>query len=463
MKSTSPYIGTTEEEAKEMLKAIGIENLEELYENVPENLKLKKNLRLHSPQGELPFSEMELKIYMEHLSSKNANSSTHKLFRGAGCYNHYVPQIVDFFLGQPEFFTPYTPYKPEANQGTLQALFEYQTLMCMLTGMEVANSSLYDGSTAMVEAAKMASRLKGKKEILISKSIHPEYRQVFKTYFQFGEWTFKEIELRNGKTDIKDLESKINDDTATVIIQNPNFFGIFEGMDKKIAEKIHKKDALYINLVVESLAMALIRPADFGADIVAGEAQSFGNHMNLGGPHLGFITCQSKHKRQLPGRIVNKTTDKEGKTAYMLWGGAREQHVSRDKATSNICSNHALNALAAAIYLVYYGKKGLTELAEKHNMEKARYAYDKIRKVKGYKSTFPRQKFFNEFAITCPYNVDNINRKLLEYNIIGGINLERYYPELKNSMLLCITEKTSKDDIDKLVDLLKHFNKGGVQ
>lgn len=457
-----PYIATTKKDMLEMLVEIGIKEIDELYKSIPSNLRFNKKLNLPSPvRKDMPFSEIELKRYMEKLSTKNFSSKEHACFLGAGCYNHDVPTIVDLFLKLPQFYTPYTPYKPETNQGTLQAMYEYQTLMCSLTGLDVSNASLYDGATAMVEAAKMASRLTARKEIIISKSIHPEYRQVFHTYLRFGDWKVTEISLEDGKTDLKELEQKISENTAAVIIQNPNFFGIFEGMEK-VSDMIHKKGGLYINSVTEGLSLALIRPTDFGADIVAGEAQSFGNHMSFGGPHLGFINCQNRHKSRLPGRIVTKTEDLEGKTAYMLWGAAREQHVSRDRATSNICSNHALNALAAAIYLVWYGKKGLEELAELHNMRMAHYAYDQIKKLKGYKAAFSEKKFFNEFAVDCPHDVDKLNKKLLEFEIIGGLNLERFYPEYKNKMLFCVTEKTSQDDIDDLVDVLKHLNRKGV-
>jgi len=458
-----PYISTTEEELLEMLVEIGVKEVNELYNAIPESVRFNRKLNLPAPikESDLPLSEMELKSYMDKLSSKNINANNHDYFIGAGCYNHYVPAIVDLFLSLPQFYTPYTPYKPEANQGTLQSLYEYQTLMCRLTGLDVSNASLYDGSTAMVESAKMAARLTDRNEIIISKSIHPEYRQVFDTYFQYGDWKVTEIGLKNGKTDIKELKQKINDKTATVVIQNPNFFGIFEGMEE-VGDLAHKHGALYTNVITEALALALIKPTDFGADIVAGEAQSFGNHMSYGGPHLGFINCYNKHKSKIPGRIVTKTEDVEGKTAYMLWGAAREQHVSRDKATSNICSNHALNALAATIYLTCYGK-GLEELADVHNMQMAHYAYDKIRKIKGYKATFPKNKFFNEFVVDCPQDVSELNKKLMSHNIVGGLDLGRFYPEYKNKILFCVTEKTNKDKVDELTDLLKFYNKGGAQ
>ena len=459
-----PYIATTEKDLLEMLVEIGIKEINELYNSIPEHLRLSKELKIPSPikKNKLPFSELELKDYMEALSNKNVNAKTHKYFLGAGCYNHDVPKIVDLFLTLPQFYTPYTPYKPETNQGTLQALYEYQTLMCQLTGMEVSNASLYDGSTAMVEASKMASRLTDRKEIIISKTIHPEYRQVFNTYFQYGDWKVTEIGIENGKTNLKELEEKIREQTAAVVLQSPNFFGIFEGMEQ-VSDMVHKKGALYINLVVEALALALVKPADFGADIVCGEAQSFGNHMSFGGPHLGFINCQNKHKSKLPGRIVTKTEDLEGKTAYMLWGAAREQHVSRDKATSNICSNHALNALASSIYLTWYGKNGLEELAELHNMRMAHYAYEKIRKVKGYKAVFPGNIFFNEFLVECPHDVYKLSKNLLGQNIVNGLDIGKFFPEYKNKILFCITEKTNKDDIDKLVSLLKYYNAAGVE
>jgi glycine dehydrogenase subunit 1 len=462
MKDTIPYIATTKKDLLEMLAEIGVREINDLYEAIPQSLRLNRELILPSPieKIDLPLSEIELRGYMQDTSSRNKGTYTY--FLGAGCYNHYTPSIVDLFLKLPQFYTPYTPYKPETNQGTLQAMYEYQTMMCRLTGLEVSNASLYDGATAMVEAAKMASRLTGRNEIVISKSIHPEYRQVFNTYFRYGDWNVIEVGIDNGKTDLKELEQKISEHTAAVIIQSPNFFGILEGMDY-VADMVHKHSSLYINLVVEALSLALIKPTDFGADIVAGEAQSFGNHMSFGGPHLGFINCYSKHKSRLPGRIVTKTEDADGTTAYMLWGAAREQHISRDRATSNICSNHALNALAASIYLSWYGSKGLSELADIHNMQMAHYAYEKIHKITGYEATFRGNRFFNEFVVGCPHDVGTLNKKLLEYDIVGGLDLGRFYPEYKDRILFCITEKADQDDIDELADILEYLSKKGVE
>lgn len=462
MKDNVPYIATTKKDLSEMLLEIGVKEIDDLYEAIPQKLRLNRDLILPSPlkKTDLPLSEIELSGYMQEISAKNKSNYTY--FLGAGCYNHYIPSIVDLFLKLPKFYTPYTPYKPETNQGTLQAMYEYQTMMCRLTGLEVSNASLYDGSTAMVEAAKMASRLTGRNEIIISKSIHPEYRHVFNTYFKYGDWDIKEVGISNGKTNLKELEQNISEQTAAVIIQSPNFFGILESMDH-VADIVHKHTSLYINLVVEALSLALIKPTDFGADIVAGEAQSFGNHMSFGGPHLGFINCYSKHKSKLPGRVVTKTEDINGKTAYMLWGAAREQHISRNRATSNICSNHALNALAASIYLSWYGNKGLEELADIFNMQMAHYAYEKISKIHGYKATFTENKFFNEFVVNCPHDVITLNKKLLEHSIVGGLDLGRFYPEYKNKILFCVTEKTNQNDIDKLADILEYLNKNGLK
>jgi len=462
MRETIPYIATTEKDLSEMLTEIGVKEIDELFEAIPKNKRLKGELILSSPiQGvDLPLSEIELRNYMQDLGTRNTH--TYAYFLGAGCYNHYVPSIVDLFVTLPQFFTPYTPYKPETNQGTLQALYEYQTMMCRLTGLEVSNASLYDGSTAMVEAAKMASRLTGRNEIVISRTIHPEYRQVFHTYFNYGDWRVIEVGIESGKTNMKELEHHISERTAAVIVQSPNFFGIIEDMGH-VGEVAHQHETLFIYLVVEALSMALIKPSEFGADIVAGEAQSFGTHMSVGGPHLGLITCYSKHKSKLPGRIVTKTEDIEGKPAYMLWGAAREQHISRQRATSNICSNHALNALAASIYLSWYGGKGLGELADIHNMQMASYAYKRIRKIHGYEATFPGNTFFNEFVLNCPFEVNRLNKKLLEHSIIGGLNVGRFYPEYENKILFCVTEKTNKDHIDKLVDVLEYLKKKGLK
>jgi glycine dehydrogenase subunit 1 len=457
MKDHIPYIATTEADRSEMLAEIGVTEVDELFGAIPNHLRLTRELLLHSPiEGVgLPLSEMELRKYMGNLSTRNPHPCTY--FLGAGCYHHYIPSIVDLFTALPQFYTPYTPYKPETNQGTLQAMYEYQTMMCRLTGLEVSNASLYDGATAMVEAAKMASRLTGRTEIVISRAVHPEYRKVFETYFQYGDWQIVEVGIQGGKTDMSELAQKVTDRTAAVIVQCPNFFGILEDMER-VAERAHKNEALFIYLVVEALSLALIKPAEFGADIIAGEAQSFGTHMSLGGPHLGFINCYSKHKSKLPGRIVTRTEDMEGRPAFMLWGAAREQHISRSRATSNICTNHALNALAASIYLSWYGSQGLRELADIHNLQMAYYAYERIGRIPGYEPAFPGEEIFNEFTLTCPYEVAALNRKLLEHSIIGGLEVGRFYPEHENKVLLCVTETTGKDDIDGLADILEYLN-----
>jgi glycine dehydrogenase subunit 1 len=457
-----PYISTTETDRSQMLEEIGVADVEELFGAIPDNLRLAGELALPSPieEGRLPLSEIELAKYMGDLSARNSHS--HTCFLGAGCYNHYVPSIVDLFTGLPQFYTPYTPYKPETNQGTLQAMYEYQTMMCRLTGLEVSNASLYDGATAMVEAAKMASRLTGRNEIVISGTVHPEYRQVLDTYFHYGDWQVLDAGIEGGKTDQSELSHLVTDRTAAVIVQSPNFFGILEDMER-VAETAHANDALFIYLVVEALSLALIQPAQFGADIVAGEAQSFGTHMSFGGPHLGFTTCYSKHKSKLPGRIVTRTEDVEGRPAYMLWGAAREQHISRNRATSNICTNHALNALAASIYLSWYGGEGLKELADIHNLQTAYYAYEKIGRIPGYEPVFPGEKIFNEFALTCPHEVGALNKKLLEHSIIGGLDIGRFYPGYENKVLFCVTERTGKDDIDRLADLLLYLSERGIE
>jgi len=462
MKNHVPYIATTEADCSEMLAEIGVTEIDDLFEAIPRHLRLKGELLMPSPVAGrgLPLSEMELRKYMGDLSARNPHSCTY--FLGAGCYHHYIPSIVDLFTGLPQFYTPYTPYKPETNQGTLQAMYEYQTMMCRLTGLEVSNASLYDGATAMAEAAKMTSRLTGRTEIVVSGTVHPEYRQVLDTYLRYGNWQVVEAGIQGGKTDMEEMAHKVTDRTAAVIVQSPNFFGILEDMEA-FSEIAHKNEALFIYLVVEALSLALIQPADLGADIVAGEAQSFGTHMSFGGPHLGFINCYGKHKSKLPGRIVTKTEDIEGKPAYMLWGAAREQHISRSRATSNICTNHALNALAASIYLAWYGSEGLQELADIYNLQMAYYAYDKIGRIPGYEPAFPGEEIFNEFTLTCPYEIAALNRKLLEHSIIGGLEVGRFYPEYKNKVLLCVTETTSKDDIDGLADILEYLNKKGLE
>lgn len=436
------FIPATEIEKKEMMTAVGVNQPSDLFKDIPEKIRLRKELNL--PKG---MAEAELKIFMGELSAKNKLYSS---FLGAGSYNHFVPSIVNHIISRSEFYTAYTPYQPEISQGILQAIYEYQTLICNLAGMDVANASMYDGASALAESALMAVRIKNKNEILVSSAIHPEYRQVLKTYLNANSLNITEINFDGGLTSIDELKSKINGNTAAVLIQNPNFFGCIERLSE-IGKITHEKGALLIACITEPTSLGLLKIPN--ADIVCGEAQSFGNPVNYGGPYLGFIAAKQEFARQLPGRIVGATLDNKGEKAYVLTLQAREQHIRREKATSNICSNEALCALAATVYLTTVGKK-LRELAE-INIQKAGYALNKLKEA-GFQQVF-NSPFYNEFVVKCE-DAKRANELLLKKKIVGGLELERFYPELKNCLLFCVTEMNSKEEIDRMVRTLKRAN-----
>ncbi len=441
------FVPHSAREVQEMLKFIGLKTLDDLFTDIDDKLILKEPLDLPAP-----MSELELTKHMLTLSEKNGETLHNSCFLGAGAYNHFIPSVVNHIISRAEFYTSYTPYQPEVSQGILQALFEYQTMIAELTGMEVANSSVYDGATALAEAAIMASNITGKKEISISSAVHPEYREVVRTYCNARDLMLKEVYFRNGVTDLEDLEEIVSERSAAVLIQNPNFFGYIEDMHK-IERICHEKENLLIVSIVEPTSLGILKPpGEFGADIVTGEGQSFGNPLNYGGPHLGFMGTKYKYVRYLPGRLVGMTADTKGRRGFVLTLQAREQHIRRERASSNICTNHALNALATAIYLSLLGKTGLKELA---NLcyQKAHYAYDTIKEIAGFKPIFT-SSFYNEFVLKCPVSPEKLNKHLLKHKIIGGFNLERHYPKLKNAMIFCVTENNSKTEIDRLVEVL---------
>lgn len=442
------YIALSDHEIKEMLRTIGVSKLEDLFNSILDRIKLKGNLSLPGP-----LTESELIQYFKNLASKN-NFNGYISFLGAGAYPHLIPYLVDYLSARGEFLTLYTPYQPELSQGTLQSIFEFQSLICQLTGMDVANASLYDGSTSLAEAALMAYRIKKRSKILISRTVHPEYRQVAKTYFKNLDLELIEIDyLESGESSIDQIKNKIDDQVAAVLIQSPNFFGIIEKIDQ-ISEIAHNEGALMIVAVAEPLTLALLKsPGELGADIVTGEAQSFGLPLSFGGPYLGFLACQSEFVRQMPGRIVGQTKDLEGQRGFVLTLSTREQHIRRERATSNICTNQAWCALRATIFLEVMGKEGLKELAW-HNLQKANYAKKSLDKTDKVKIKFSGT-IFNEFVVKFPQSVQKVNSRLREKGIIGGLDLEKFYPELKNCSLFCVTEVHKKEHIDKLVDSLK--------
>ncbi|MFB0566704.1 MAG: aminomethyl-transferring glycine dehydrogenase subunit GcvPA [Candidatus Aminicenantaceae bacterium] len=441
------YISLSDKDKKEMMKAIGISSLEELFSSIPEELKLKNALRL--PQA---HTEQELMCYFGKARSKNKYSE-YLSFIGGGAYNHYIPFIVDYLSSRGEFLTPYTPYQPELSQGTLQIIFEYQTVISQLTGMDISNASLYDGASGAAEAVLMAYRIKGKPKVLMAKTLHPQYKEVIKTYVRNVPIETEEIDYSSaGRIDFENLSQKIDEETSAVVFQSPNFIGVIENI-KKISTLSHKHQALSVVVVAEPISLGILEaPGKLGADIVTGEAQSFGIPLNFGGPYLGFMACSRGFLRQLPGRIAGQTTDVEGRKGFVLTLSTREQHIRRERATSNICTNQAWCALRATIFLETIGKEGLKEVAW-HNIQKANYALEKLCYVKGVKKKFTGT-VFNEFVLQFSREWTEVENFLRKKNIIAALGLEKYYPELKNCALFCITEVHKKEDIDTLVEAI---------
>jgi len=437
------YIGNTNDDRDKMLEDIGCKDIASLFKAVPDSVLLKGKLNI--PEA---LSEMELVKHIKSLSDENFNTDDYTCFLGRGAYDHYIPSAIDQLILRQEFYTSYTPYQPEISQGTLQAIFEYQTMISELTGLPVANASMYDGASALAEAAVMSCEATRRNEILIANSVHPESRQVLNTYAKFRNIIVKEIQYNNGQTDLDDLNAKINDNTAAVMVQSPNYFGIIEDVEA-ISEIVHKNKSL-LTVSADPVSLAILKsPGEMGADIALGEGQPLGNFLNFGGPYLGFMAVTEKLMRKMPGRIVGQTSDKEGRRGFVLTLQTREQHIRREKATSNICSNQALNALQATMYLTFMGKEGLKEVA-KLCFNKSHYAYDQLTKTNKFKPLFTAP-FFKEFAVTSEKPVNKLNEKLLENKIIGGYNLEKDYPELKSGYLLAVTEKRTKEEIDVFV------------
>jgi len=442
------YISLSDKDRKEMMAKIGISSLDELFSTIPKDIMLKRELNVPSP-----MTELELIQFFEKITQKNSYQN-YLSFLGAGAYSHVIPYIVDYLSSRGEFISPYTPYQPEVSQGTLQIIFEFQTLICQLTGMDIANASLYDGASAAAEAVLMAHRLKGKSKVIIAKTLHPHYRRVIQTYVKNLEVEIEEIKYsETGEFDLKDLRKKLDDKTAAVVFQSPNFMGIIENL-KKISDLAHSVQALSIAVVTEPVSLGILEaPGKLGADIVAGEGQSFGLPLSFGGPYLGFMACCKEYIRQFPGRIAGQTKDVDGKRGFVLTLSTREQHIRRERATSNICTNQAWCALRATIFLETLGQEGLKELAWQ-NIQKANYALEKLSQIKGIKRKF-KGNSFNEFVLEFSGGFEKISRSLRKKGIIGGLNLGEYYPELKKCALVCVTEMHKKDDIDRLVAVLK--------
>jgi glycine dehydrogenase subunit 1 len=421
----------------EMLQSIGLHTMEELFSDIPDEMKLKRPLALEPGK-----SEIELRRNLQALANKNINVDQYPCFLGAGAYDHFIPAVVDQILLRSEFYTSYTPYQPEISQGVLQAIFEYQTLICQLTDMEVSNASLYDGGTALAEACQMACDVTKRSNILLADTVHPEYAQIVNTYRISGKMKITSIAGQAGGADIEQMLTMINQETAAVVIQHPNFYGHLEEISR-LEEAIHQQKGLLI-MIADPVSLGILKsPGQYGADIVVGEGQSLGNSLSFGGPYLGFMASTKKYMRKMPGRIVGQTLDYEGRRAFVLTLQAREQHIRREQASSNICSNQALNALAASIYLSMTGAQGLQAIATRcHQL--AVYARDEFVK-KGLELKYDRP-FFKEFALRIK-DPQQTNRMLLENGIIGGY-------ELDDALLLAFTEKRTRAEIDKLVALI---------
>lgn len=441
------YIPNSPEERAEMLELVGLRSADELFRSIPKEIQLNRALNITEP-----LSEPEVIAGMEQLAAKNTGA-TKPSFLGAGVYSHYSPTVVDHLLQRSEFFTSYTPYQPEVTQGTLQYIFEFQTLVCQLTGMEVANASMYDGSTAMAEAFLMAARVTRRSKVLVAETVHPEYIEVAKTYVTHSEIPLETLDFDKETGKVINLE-KLDNQTAAVVIQSPNFFGCIEDLEA-IAEKAHAVGALLIVVVTEAISFGLLKtPGECGADIVVGEGQSWGVPMSFGGPHVGLFATKEKYVRNMPGRLAGIAYDKNGNRGFVLTLATREQHIRREKATSNICTNQGLIALAATIYMETMGKKGLQEVAAQ-NLQKSNYAKKEIAKIDGFEISFSTPTF-NEFVVKAPKNAEEVLGKLLnEKGIIGGLALSKYYQNRENEFLVCVTETNTKAQIDSLVEGLR--------
>ncbi|GAA0443512.1 aminomethyl-transferring glycine dehydrogenase subunit 1 [Lentibacillus halophilus] len=440
------YLPMTETDKQEMLDVIGVDSTDALFADIPEKVRFSGDLNLKKPAN-----EHSLKKELAGMAAKNANLSEYSCFLGAGVYDHGIPSVVDHVISRSEFYTAYTPYQPEMSQGELQAIFEFQTMICELTGMDVANSSVYDGGTALAEAVTLSAGQTKRKKIVVSKTVHPESRDVIHTYAKGHNLNVVEIDYTGGQTNIEQLENEVDDHTAGVVVQYPNFFGQMEPMQDINAIIRQQQKTMFITSSNPLALGYLTPPGDFGADIAVGDTQVFGIPAQFGGPHCGYFATTDKLKRKIPGRLVGQTTDEEGERGFVLTLQAREQHIRRDKATSNICSNQALNALASSVAMTSIGKHGLGHMAVL-NMQKARYLKRKLEDI-GLSAAFDGP-FFNELVVKLPENVTNVNEKLFQHGIIGGYDLEKAYPELQNHMLIAVTEIRTKAEIDTFVNEL---------
>ncbi|MGA7886607.1 MAG: aminomethyl-transferring glycine dehydrogenase subunit GcvPA [Acidobacteriaceae bacterium] len=446
------YLPKSDAERAAMLREIGASSIDDLFAIIPEEYRLRRDLAIPRQMG-----EQEIVDHFKAAAAKNANG--YASFLGAGVYRHYRPVIIDTIVQRGEFLTSYTPYQAEITQGTLQAIFEFQTMICELTGMDIANASMYDGSTACPEAAMMAMRVTGRDGVIVARTVHPEYREVMHTYAQHREAAsgHKTREIgyaADGRVDLAALDAMVTEETACVLVQSPNFFGAIEDIPA-IAEIAHKKGALLVVAIAEAISLGIVRPP-VEADIVIMEAQSYGVAPSFGGPFCGVIAAKEKFVRQMPGRLVGETKDKQGRRGFVLTLSTREQHIRREKATSNICTNQALVALMATVFMTVYGKEGIKELALQ-NLAKADYAARTLSSAalgaQG-KLLFGEAPRFNEFVLQTDETPESLQARLLDEKILGGVPLKRWYPELGNATLWCATELTTRKQIDRAASVL---------
>ena len=440
------FVPLTPDDRKRMLETIGVPSFEALLQGIPKEIP---RADLHLPGA---LSEPELLHLCRQLAAQNVAAEPDHCFLGAGSYHHWIPSVVRYISSRGEFLTAYTPYQAEASQGTLQAMYEFQSLLCELTGMEVANASLYEGASALAEACILAVRETGRMRLVLAQTIHPEYRQAVHTYFKRSSVRILEATHRDGVTDLAAAEAQVNSDVAAVVAQIPNAFGCLESM-QTLRDLAHRNGALFI-VVVNPISLGIPRsPGSYGADIVVGEGQPLGVDVAFGGPYLGLFACRQGLMRKLPGRIVGMTRDAHGRRGFVLTLQTREQHIRRAKATSNICTNEAMMAIAATVYLGALGKEGLHEVALQ-NLLKAHTCFEQLTKLPGVKTLFPKP-FFNEFAVELPIDPERVNRRLLKEGLLGGFPLKRWDPHLENGWLVCVTETNSRAGIDRFVQAVK--------
>ena len=438
------YIPNTKKEQEEMLKSMGLASVDELFADIPQKIKLNRKLNLAKA-----MSEPELYSYMKALAKKNISSDTHICFMGGGVYDHFIPAVVWQTVGRQEFYTAYTPYQAEMSQGTLQAIFEYQSMICRLTGMDVSNASVYDAGTACAEAMLMAKNITGKTEVIIAGKVNPQYVQVCKTYAKYNgiNITAAPLDTKKGTVSLPDLKNAISDNCAAVIVQSPNFLGLIEELEET-GKIVKEKGAMFI-VSVDPVSLGILEPpALFGADIVVGEGQALGNPMNFGGPGFGFFTCKTDYMRKMPGRIVGETTDLNGKRGFVLTLQAREQHIRREKATSNICSNQALCSLAATVYMSIMGEEGIKKAASLC-AQKSHYMYDRLIQTGKFEPKF-RAPFFKEFVLTYKgKDLNSFKNSMIQAGFMPGIDLDS--EGLGSCILIAVTEKRTKEEIDAYV------------